>query len=143
MRNTISVVIIGLVAISAVGCASTSQVSTANANELTAPTFTENLKCGKSFSSDGWASGYTFAYEVLDKTSKGKGYKVKTLANVNGRMIHLDCERDLPSRDAALAWLLDSGYGIGSDGSETGGASGDHLTVDRGPLYKVPAYLYN
>ena len=105
--------------------------------------FTENLSCGKSFSANGWAKGYTFAYEVLDKTSKGKGYKVKTLANVNGYMIHLDCARNLPSRDAALAWLLDKGYGIGSDGSEDDdGASGQHLTIDRGPLYKVPSSLY-
>ncbi len=107
-------------------------------------TFTENLPCGKSFPAKGWASGYTFAYEVLDKTSKGKGYKVKTLANVDGKMVHLDCVRNLPSRDAALAWLVDRGYGIGSDGSEdgNGATSGQHLTVDRGPLYKVPADLY-
>ncbi len=123
------------------GCTSVpSGVDTANA--ATPSIFTEDLSCGESFATPNWASKYKFSFEIMDKTRKGQGYKVKTLANVNGRMIHLDCARNLPSRDAAVAWLVDHGYWLGSDGPEPGGASGNHRTVDRGPLYKVPDYLY-
>jgi hypothetical protein len=102
-------------------------------------TFTENLSCGERFRADGWAQDYDYAFEII---KKGSGYKVKTLANVDGWMIHLDCARDLPSHESAIGWLKSRGYTFRQDGSEDGGPSGHHLTVNRGPLYSVPANLY-
>ena len=136
-----SLMVIGFMAFFMVSCTSSGPSAVGTANAAASGTFIEKLSCGESFSASGWGN-YAFAYEVLDKTDRGHGYKVKTLANVNGRMIHLDCARNLPSRDAAISWLVDHGYWLGSDGPEPGGASGNHRTVDRGPLYKVPDYLY-
>lgn len=102
--------------------------------------FVENTTCGDPFSADGWTKGYAFAYEIVQKPS---GFKVKTLVNQGGRMIHLECERNLPSREAAAQWLIAKGYTVRSDGAEDGGASGAFLTVDRGPIYGVPKYLYS
>ena len=136
-------IVLGLVVICAVaGCASTQVPEDKDTASPASSIFIENVKCGNAFYADGWASGYKFAYEVLDKTSEGNGFKVKTMANVDGRMIHLDCTSNLLSKDAALAWLIKQGYGLSSDGAEAGGAGGLHRTVDRGPLYKIPANLY-
>lgn len=112
-------------------------------------TFCENLKCGERFAADGWMSmysdttnqGHGFYYEII---SRGKrNFKVKTLAIVGGYAIHLDCERALPSQSACIDWLVSKGYQLRQDGSEPGGAGGSHYTTDRGPIYRIPAYLYS
>jgi hypothetical protein len=104
-----------------------------------AATLHENRSCGNPFPATGWAVGYQFAYEIMAKGPSN--FKVKTLVNSGGNMIHLECQRNLPSREAAIAWLGDKGYWLQSDGPESN-LNGTNKTVDRGPLYKIPEYLY-
>lgn len=120
-------------------------------------TFCENTDCGVShkIDSSNWqwkyrnttGLGYGFFYEVMDKTQKGKGFKVKTGAIVkdekgNHWVIYLDCERYLDDEVACSEWLLSRGYGLDSDGAEDGGPSGNHLTTRRGAIYRIPNDLY-
>ena len=111
--------------------------------------FCENLSCGNRFSAtSGWQADYAnttgqghgFCYEILAKGNAN--YKVKVLAIVGGEAIHLDCARNLASIDACINWLTARGYQLKQDGAEAGGPSGGHLTVGRGPIYKIPAFLY-
>jgi hypothetical protein len=106
--------------------------------------FCVNTGCGNSFSTPGWwPNGATFAYEVLDKTSKGQGYKVKTLVRQGNTIHHLDCARNLPSIQACLEWLVGNGYQVVPEGAESPqGGTGVHKTVNKGPIYKIPSYLY-
>ena len=119
------------------------------ATQAQAVVFCENLGCGNRFdATSGWASAYAnttgqghgFCFEVMYKGASN--YKVKVLAIVKGEAIHLDCNRGLPSQQACIDWLINKGYQLQRDGAEPGGPSGRHLTVDRGPIYRVPEYLY-
>lgn len=101
--------------------------------------YVEDTHCGKSFSAmDSWAADYNLAYEVINKGKKG--FKVKTLAQVNGKMIHLECTRNLPTIKDALSWLTHGGYEFSARGSEKNYTrmSGEHKTASKGPLKKVP-----
>jgi hypothetical protein len=109
----------------------------------------EKTSCGKASNGLGWwPNNAPFAYEIMDKRAKKKGYKVKVWGKSGNKYIHLDCARDLPSVNAAHKWLSDRGYEIQPEGPEGNFESGSskkkelHITADKGPISNVPYYVY-
>ncbi len=97
-----------------------------------------NISCGETTRNlSWWPLGANYAYEIMDKGKKG--YKVKVWAKIeNGEYIHLDCQRNIHSKEAAILWLKNNGYSISSEGTEHGGSHGFHKTVDKGTVYRIP-----
>jgi len=137
MKKFTSVLVLG-VAIFIFGCASNFVFDAVAAST---GEFCVNTSCGKAFKTPSWWPGNAvFAYEIMNKKSKGKGYKVKTLVRQNGMIYHLECARNLNSIEDCITWMVDGGYYLSRQGNTDGG--GQHNTVEKGPIYQLPKHLY-